>query len=227
MLAEIARVEGFHYEDTLTGFKWIGSRSAALNSQGYRHLLGYEEAIGFACGDVIFDKDGVSAMAVFSEMALWAYRNGSNLKQHMQSLYDKYGEFVSYNGYYFLDNSGVVQTIMERIRSGGMYDIDVSPYQIESIRDLGEPGYDSTKPDKKPTLPTSKSAPMMTLGFTNGCVVQLRPSGTEPKFKFYVEMKGKPGVARDVVAKELNKMASSVLESLLEPEKNGLKIPSV
>jgi phosphomannomutase len=92
MLAEIARVEGFHFEDTLTGFKWIGSRSAALNSGGYRNLFGYEEAIGFCCGDVIFDKDGVSALAVFSEMTLSVYRQGSSLTQHMQSLYDKYGE---------------------------------------------------------------------------------------------------------------------------------------
>ena len=58
MLAQIAKVEGFHFEDTLTGFKWIGSRSATLSSEGYRNLFGYEEAIGFAVGDVIFDKDG-------------------------------------------------------------------------------------------------------------------------------------------------------------------------
>ena len=95
MLAQIAKVEGFHFEDTLTGFKWIGSRSATLSSEGYRNLFGYEEAIGFAVGDVIFDKDGISAMAVFSEMALWVYRQGFTLKQHMQRLYDKYGEVSS------------------------------------------------------------------------------------------------------------------------------------
>ena len=223
MLAEIGRVEGFLVEDTLTGFKWIGSRSATLSSEGYRNLLGYEEAIGFACGDVIFDKDGVSAIAVFSEMALHAYRHGLSLKQHMQSLYDKYGEFVSHNGYYFLDNKSVVPKIMDRIRCGGTYDVDVGPYKIKSIRDLGDPGYDSTKPDKKPTLPTSASAPMMTISFTNGCVAQLRPSGTEPKLKYYLEMKGQPGVSRDVVAQELEGMATIILDKLLEPEKNGLK----
>ena len=95
MLAQIAKVEGFHFEDTLTGFKWIGSRALALNSEGFRNLFGYEEAIGFCCGDVIFDKDGISAMAVFSELALWVYRQGYSLKQHMQKLYDKYGEVSS------------------------------------------------------------------------------------------------------------------------------------
>jgi phosphomannomutase len=225
MLAEIARVEGFYFEDTLTGFKWIGSRCAALNSGGYRNLFGYEEAIGFACGDVIFDKDGVSGMAVFSEMALWVYRQGLTLTQHMQSLYDKYGEFVSHNGYYFLEDPTLVPKIMERIRCDGKYDIDVSPYQIAAIRDLGEPGYDSTTADKRPTLPTSKSSPMMTISFSNGCVAQFRASGTEPKFKYYIEMKGQPGVARDIVAKELETMAAFILETLLEPAKNGLKTP--
>ena len=223
MLAEIARVEGFKFEDTLTGFKWIGSRAAELQTEGYRNLFGYEEAIGFACGDVIFDKDGVSAMAVFSEMSLWVYRQGKNLKQHMQSLYDKYGEFVSYNGYYIMNDASVVPGIMERIRCGGNYDMDLSPYIVNYIRDLGEPGYDSSKDDKKPVLPISKSSPMMTLGFTNGCVAQFRASGTEPKFKYYIEMKGQPGVSREVVEKDLNEMAAFLLEKLLEPEKNGLK----
>jgi phosphomannomutase len=223
MLAEIARVEGFHFEDTLTGFKWIGSRAAELQSNGYRNLFGYEEAIGFACGDVVFDKDGISAMAVFSELALWVYRHGKSLKQHMQSLYDTYGEFVSYNGYYFMEDPSVVPKIMERIRCGGAYDMDLSPYKVDHIRDLGEPGYDTSKPDKKATLPTSKSSPMMTLGFTNGCVAQFRASGTEPKFKYYIEMKGKPGVARDVVENDLNEMASFILEKILEPERNNLR----
>eukprot|EP00980_Cylindrotheca_fusiformis_P019150 scaffold6486_cov96-Cylindrotheca_fusiformis.AAC.14 len=226
MLAEIARVEGFYFEDTLTGFKWIGSRATELTAGKYRNLFAYEEAIGFCCGDIIFDKDGISAMAVFSEMALWVYRQGSTLRQHMQSLYDKYGEFVSYNGYYYLEDSNVVHRIMDRIQCNGKYDLDLSPYQVEAVRDLGEPGYDSTTADKKPRLPTSQSAPMMSFTFSNGCVAQFRASGTEPKFKFYIEMKGRPGQSRDVVAQELDVMAPLILEKLLEPEKNGLSLPA-
>ena len=222
MLAEISRVEGFHFEDTLTGFKWIGSRSAELSRSGYRHLFGYEEAIGFACGDVLFDKDGVSAMAVFAEMALSVYHEGKNLKKHMQSLYDKYGEFVSYNGYFVIQDFSVIDTIMARIRDNGNYGIDLSPYEVDYIRDLDGLGYDSSKADKKPTLPPT---PLMTIGFTNGCIVQLRPSGTEPKFKYYIEMKGQPGQPREEVVAKLEAMAPYVLEKLLEPEKNGLKRP--
>jgi phosphoglucomutase/phosphoglucomutase/phosphopentomutase len=146
-----------------------------------------------------------------------------SLKDHMQSLYNKYGEFVSHNGYFFMNDPSVVSTIMQRLRSNGTYELDVGPYKIESILDLGVPGFDSTRADKKPTLPTSNSSPMMTLRFTNGCVIQLRPSGTEPKFKYYIEMKGKPGVSRNDVESDLKAMVAVVLDRLLDPEKNRLR----
>jgi phosphomannomutase len=248
LLAEIARVEGFHYEDTLTGFKWIGSRAAELHHQAptpkasatksnrdendkhetrqikYRTLFCYEEAIGFCCGNVIFDKDGISACAVFAELCYSVYSRGSSMRQHMQSLYDKYGEFVSNNGYFFVSDPTVVSTIMNQITNNGAFDTleTVGPYRVESIRYLGEPGYDSTTHDKKPTLPCSKSSPMITLRFANGCVAQFRGSGTEPKFKYYVELKGQPGVSREAVAETLQQMTSIVLDKLLQPEKNGL-----
>lgn len=115
---------------------------------------------------------------------------------------------------------------MDRIRCNGKYDLDLSPYHVEAVRDLGVPGYDSSKPDKKPTLPCSASSPMISLRFTNGCMAQFRASGTEPKFKFYIEMKGSPGKSREDVSKELQAMTPILLEKLLEPAKNGLKIPS-
>eukprot|EP00537_Pseudo-nitzschia_pungens_P002687 CAMPEP_0172359380 /NCGR_PEP_ID=MMETSP1060-20121228/3585_1 /TAXON_ID=37318 /ORGANISM="Pseudo-nitzschia pungens, Strain cf. cingulata" /LENGTH=641 /DNA_ID=CAMNT_0013081003 /DNA_START=50 /DNA_END=1975 /DNA_ORIENTATION=- len=226
MLAEIGRREGFHVEETLTGFKWIGSRSVSLETEGYRNLFGYEEAIGFACGSVGFDKDGISAMVVMSELALYVYRErGISLKHHMESLYDKYGYFVSSNGYYFMHDQSTVKIIMNRLRSDGSYDTlkqVVAPYEIESIRDLGNPGYDSLQADNKPTLPTSGKAPMMTIRFANGCIIQLRPSGTEPKFKYYTEMKGRPGIPKDTVEKELKTMVDTLLDRLLQPLQNGL-----
>ena len=83
----------------MSGFKWIGSRAEELNrEEGYFALFGYEEAIGFSCGNVVFDKDGISAMGVFTELAYHVYHKGLTLAKHMQSLYDKYGEFVSNNG---------------------------------------------------------------------------------------------------------------------------------
>ena len=91
MLSTIAKKEGFHFEDTLTGFKWIGTRAVSLQEQGYRALFGYEEAIGFSCPDIIPDKDGISSLGIMGELAYFVYHSGRSLKQHMQGLYEKYG----------------------------------------------------------------------------------------------------------------------------------------
>ena len=222
MLATIADMEGFYFEDTLTGFKWIGSRLVELREEGYRSLFGYEEAIGFCCGDVVSDKDGLTALGAMAELAISVYGNGRNLASHMQSLYDKYGEFCSNNGYYFCYEPDIIHNIFEKIRNDGSYLSKVGPYVVESIRDLGFPGYDSTTKDNKPKLPVSKSSPMITIRFTNNGVAQFRASGTEPKFKYYIEMRGNPGVSRDVVTKDLEEMSEIILEELLHPSENGL-----
>ena len=171
MLAAMGQSEGFHFEETLTGFKWIGSRALALQNKGYRVLLGYEEAIGFSCGSIIPDKDGISALGVIATMASFLYSRGETLVSHLQKIHDKYGEFVSNNGYYRCDDPAIVKRIMEQLRNGGMYFDRVGTYDVESIRDLESPGYDSTTEDKKPTLP---STPMISIRFTNGCVAQFR-----------------------------------------------------
>lgn len=227
LLKEIGRVEGFRVEETLTGFKWIGSRASELCREGYRSIFAYEEAIGFCCGDIVFDKDGISAMCVMAQLAMHVYAQGLTLKQHLQHIYDTYGEFVSNNGYYFLKHPSQALQVMNNmcnILQVGAMDIQrhVGPYSVSSIRYLGEPGFDSTTLDRKPTLPTSISSPMMTVHFANGCVAQFRASGTEPKFKYYIEMKGTPGRSRDQVTNELLVVSELVLEALVQPSEYGL-----
>ena len=226
MLGAIGKQEGFLFEETLTGFKWIGSRALALQEQGYKVLLGYEEAIGFSCGGIIPDKDGISAMGVIGTMACHLYRHNNTLSGRLQQIYDKYGEFVSNNGYYRCDDPKLVLSIMEQMRNGGKYFESAGGYKVQSIRDLGSPGYDSTTADKKPTLPTSASSPMITFRFFNGCVAQFRASGTEPKFKYYIELRGSPGEKKEDVQTRLNEMSVVILEELLHPASNGLIIPS-
>jgi phosphomannomutase len=108
------------------------------------------------------------------------------------------------------------------VRNGGRYITEVAGYSVESVRDLGIPGYDSTRDNFQPILPTSASSPLLTLHFHNGCVFHLRPSGTEPKFKYYIEMQGKPGVKREVVSHELEIMKAALLEEIFQPAINGL-----
>jgi phosphomannomutase len=226
MLETIAKREGFRFEETLTGFKWIGSCTLSLQKQGYRVLLGFEEAIGFSCGGIIPDKDGISALGVMATMATRLYSRGETIVQYLQKIHEKYGEFVSNNGYYRCNDPEIAMRVMDQMKNGGKYFDRVGPYEIESIRDLGSVGFDSTTADNKPTLPTSASSPMITFRFTNGCVAQFRASGTEPKFKYYIELKGNAGEARSAVERRLTEMSGVILEGLLHPSKNGLILPS-
>jgi len=225
MLKTVAEREGFIFEETLTGFKWLGNRNLELQAEGNHVIFSYEEAIGFCCGDVVVDKDGVAAAGVFAEMACDVYARGSTVKEHLQDLYTKYGEFVSNNGYYFCYDSKIALAIFDSMRNNGKYFEAVGGYKVTGIRDLGVPGFDSATADNKPVLPTSASSPMISITFENGTVAQFRASGTEPKFKYYIEMAGKPGVARATVEEDLQTMCAVILEELLKPSKNGLVTP--
>ena len=174
ILSAMGQTEGFLFEETLTGFKWIGSRALSLQNEGYKVLLGYEEAIGFSCGGIIPDKDGISALGVIATMAHSVYAKGETLNSHQQKIYLRYGEFCSDNGYFRCDDPAIVKKIMEQMRNGGKYFDRVGTYEVDSVRDLGSPGYDSQAVDKKPTLPTSSSSPMISFRFKNGCVAQFR-----------------------------------------------------
>lgn len=88
MIRAMARKEGFQFEDTLTGFKWLGNRALDLQAAGKTVLLTVEEAIGFCVGDVVVDKDGVSAAAVFAEMACDLAAKGVTVTEHMHQLYE-------------------------------------------------------------------------------------------------------------------------------------------
>ena len=102
MVRAMAKKEGFKYEDTMTGFKWMGNRTEQLRKMGKQVLFSYEEAIGFCIGDIVRDKDGVVAAAVFTEMAQYL-KNEKQLSvtAHLDQLCQKYGYFAQYNGYLY------------------------------------------------------------------------------------------------------------------------------
>ena len=95
MLGHIARDLGAHYEETLTGFKWIADRAARLGEEGVRFVLGYEEALGYCVGDLVRDKDGVSAAVLFAELAAACAGRGESVMQALHQPYRQYGLFVS------------------------------------------------------------------------------------------------------------------------------------
>eukprot|EP01121_Diplochlamys_sp_Union-15-3_P000581 TRINITY_DN10505_c0_g1_i2.p1 TRINITY_DN10505_c0_g1~~TRINITY_DN10505_c0_g1_i2.p1 ORF type:complete len:589 (-),score=89.15 TRINITY_DN10505_c0_g1_i2:11-1777(-) len=219
MLAAMAKKEGLHYDETLTGFKYLGSLSLELTSKGYTPLIAFEEAIGYMIGDMVSDKDGVLAAAVFLEMATHLYANNLTCFKQLDELHKLYGYFLSNNHYFFCHDPAVMATIFSDIRNGGKYHEKCGRFVIQNVRDLTT-GYDSTQPDKKAVLPIS-GVHMITFYFDNGAVATLRGSGTEPKLKYYIELGGEDRKATEA---ELTELVKEVIDNFLQPTKYGLGV---
>jgi phosphomannomutase len=94
---------------------------AEAQARGEEVIFSFEEAIGFCCGSVVRDKDGVSAAAVFTEMAQALGRRGVSVAAHLDALYAKYGWFASANFYVFVDAPAKMASIFERLRNEGHF----------------------------------------------------------------------------------------------------------
>uniref|UniRef100_A0A671L9D0 Glucose 1,6-bisphosphate synthase-like n=1 Tax=Sinocyclocheilus anshuiensis TaxID=1608454 RepID=A0A671L9D0_9TELE len=230
ILKAFARIEGFHFEETLPGFKWIGKRIHELTKTGKEVIFSFEESIGFLCGNMVLDKDGVSTATVVAEMAAYLHTKNLSLNKQLINIYEIYGYHVSRTSYVLCSDPLTIHRIFSRLRNfGGPGDYPelCGDYCITHIRDVTT-GYDSSQPDKKCVLPLSKNSQMVTFTFQNGVVATLRTSGTEPKIKYYSEFCAVPG-ERDIssLEEELRKVTTALVEEFLEPDKNNLLRRSV
>ncbi|XP_064000179.1 glucose 1,6-bisphosphate synthase isoform X2 [Pogoniulus pusillus] len=221
ILRAIAQQEGFQFEETLPGFKWVGNRAQELLGMGMEVLFAFEESIGFMCGTSVLDKDGVSAAVVLAEMASFLHAQGLSLAQKLSQIYDRYGYHLS-RTCYFLCQPGTAEGIFERLRNfggPGRYPGHCSAFAILHLRDLAR-GYDSSQPGGK-ALPGGSQ--LLTFTFGNGAEASLRRSGTEPKLKLYAELCARPGhSARSQLEAELQQLLEALVEEFLQPAQNGL-----
>ncbi|OQR69827.1 phosphoglucomutase-2-like [Tropilaelaps mercedesae] len=226
-LRSIAKKEGFHFEETLTGFKWMANKGIELEKNGNMVLFAYEEAIGYMCGTSVWDKDGVSAAMHMAEMVAYLDSNGlGTLEDHLNRLYTEYGFHVSNNSYYLNHRPEMTAKMFHRIRNfnePNTYPTSLGRFEVSHVRDLTA-GYDSTTASKKPSLPVSRSSEMVTFYLDNSAIVTIRTSGTEPKIKWYSELCTPPGVPQSEWAActaELNELIDEMVRELYQPEANG------
>ncbi|XP_067889104.1 glucose 1,6-bisphosphate synthase isoform X2 [Heterodontus francisci] len=225
ILQALAINEGFHFEETLPGFKWIGNRIDELLQSEKEVLFAFEESIGFLCGTLMFDKDGVSAAVIVAEMATYLETRSLTIADQLNSIYRMYGYHISKTSYFKCYDPATIKKIFDRLRNYGsenQYPHLCGSFEILHVRDVTT-GYDSSQPNKKSVLPISRSSQMITFTFLNGCVATLRVSGTEPKIKYYAEFCAPPGQSDTAyLVEELNKLIEAIINNFLEPEKNGL-----
>lgn len=208
MIKSMAEHLGFKYQDTLTGFKWIGNKAIDLAEQGFHVPFGYEEAIGFMFPNV-HDKDGLAALTVFLQLYYhWTIKHGMPLTEVLEAGYKQFGCFKEFNGYYKFDDLSVTEKIFKAVRSTyAQAPQTLGNFKVKSWRDLTT-GYDSSTQNNVPVLPVDTSSQMITgvvylespdefVRFT------ARGSGTEPKLKVYVEGKATTETRALALARQL------------------------
>ncbi|KAG1664136.1 Phosphoglucomutase-2 [Nymphon striatum] len=225
ILCDIAKVEGFRFEETLTGFKWMGNRSKELLDKECEVLMAFEEAIGYMCGTRVLDKDGISAAMLVAEMAAHLEKEGKSLYDQLQVIYEKYGYHPCLNSYYLCYCPETIKKMFHRLRNfngPNAYPSILGEYEVENIRDLTT-GYDSSTPNNVPLLPSNSSSEMITFTFKNGVVATLRTSGTEPKVKYYTELCAAPEMSNwKELDETLKDLVSLLIEEWMQPEINNL-----
>ncbi len=215
MLGFIARALGVHYEETLTGFKWIANRAMELErDENLTFLFGYEEALGYTVGDLVRDKDGISAAVVVAEMVAALGARGVSVLDELESLYRKYGLFVS--SQVNITKKGErgtaeIRALMSHLRAEaptkiGAHDVvGVRDYETRTRTDM------ATGKVTPLTLPKSN---VLTFELAGGSRVIARPSGTEPKVKFYFDVREEMAPGESLATVEAR--AGLTIQSLAE-----------
>ena len=204
LVAAVAREYNAEVFDLLTGFKYIGELITQLEAKGEadRFILGMEESYGYLSGIHARDKDAVVASTLICEMAAYYKAQGKSLYEVMQDLYAKYGMYLStLLNFGFEGAAGMekMAQIMETLRNhppktfGGLEVLKIADYKTGVLTDL------ATGEQTPITLPRSNVLSFM---LPNDNKVIARPSGTEPKIKFYLT-----AVASDRAAAEVTTAA--------------------
>ena len=198
---KICEKYGITYFETLTGFKYIGEKikqfeAAKKQSEGYGakdgafdYVFGFEESYGCLCGKHARDKDAVSAAVILTEIAAYCKSKGETLKDRLKRLYDEYGYFketlfsVTLKG---ADGAKIINEKMESLRHDNLKEI--AGFKVDAVRDYSTKKRTDANGNITDTgLPESN---MIYFELDCGwCAV--RPSGTEPKIKFYAGVCGK------------------------------------
>jgi phosphomannomutase len=186
LLSRMAAALGVRYAETLTGFKWIANRALQLEAEGAELVMGYEEALGYTLGKSVRDKDGISAATVFAELAAFCKSKGQSVLQYLEEIYRRFGLFQSGQRSVVLPGtSGAAQikATMERLRASPPQAIGQAP--VVAVRDLLTGVRKTASGETKIDLPSSDVLVFELADARITC----RPSGTEPKIKYYFELR--------------------------------------
>jgi phosphoglucomutase len=214
---EVAEYYGASVEDVLTGFKFIGEKIKKYEETGeYTFLFGYEESYGYLIGDFARDKDAVQAVLMAAEAAAYYKKQGKTLKDVLNELFERHGYYQE--GLKSLTLKGKegaeqIQGILKTFREeplkevAGLKVVSAEDYKSSKKIEL------STGTETSINLPASN---VLKYFLEDGSWVCLRPSGTEPKIKFYFSVIGKS-------QEESDKKLAALTEELMNKVKRTIQ----
>ena len=202
--------------ECLTGFKWIGKQILKEEQTGKGHyMFGLEESYGCLIGTYARDKDAVSASVALCEAAAYYKTKNMTLWDAMVAMYEKYGYYkdaVKAIGLKGIEGLAKIQNIMETLRNEapakvGEYDVvSARAYKLDTIKDMKTGAVTETG------LPASN---VLYYDLNDGAWVCVRPSGTEPKIKFYYGVKGTSLEDADKKSAELGEALMAMVDKML------------
>jgi phosphomannomutase len=182
MVSAVAADHGARNEVTLTGFKWIAAAARGLDAQGFRLVYGFEEALGSCVGGVVADKDGVSAAVAFADLTRRLKGEGRRVLDLLADLHRRHGLWVSHQTSLVHEGSAGQRRIAEAMAALGQSTPRVlGGAVVREVRDF------RVGVEDRPSWLGAHDLVAFTLDEGR---VMIRPSGTEPKVKIYVDVRG-------------------------------------
>ena len=211
MARAVAEYHGAEMEDTFTGFKFLAEKMKQHETDGKQVVFAYEEAIGYAFGTAVRDKDAVTASVMAAEMASVYALQGKTLPQRLEELYARLGcreeETISLvmPGVDGLERMQALMAALRRDPPGTLGGLEV-----RRVRDYltGEAASDT---GLRETLPL-RGSDMLYFALADGSAFIVRPSGTEPKIKCYLQVKGEDHGACQAKRAALGRAARALAE---------------
>lgn len=213
LIKAICDAKNVEYFNTLTGFKWIGQVMTSLEGQK-TFIAGGEESYGYLVGDLVRDKDAVVSCAFIAEMTAFYKDKGSSLYQAMIDMYVTYGMYkedlvsITKKG---KTGAEEIKAMMEKFRNnppaklGGSDVVTLKDYELNKETDI------KAGSSKELGFPKSDVLQFIT---ADGSIISARPSGTEPKIKFYCSV-NEP-LANKAAFKETEEKLNAKIKTIME-----------
>lgn len=209
---DVANQYGVELVSLLTGFKWIGELIGKLEAKGEegRFLFGFEESFGYLSGTYVRDKDAVVGAMLLCELAAHLKKQGKTLTDAMEELYERHGFYGgTVLNFAFEGAQGMMKMkrIMDFLRAN--HPCTIADFKVSGIADYQTSERISEESIEAITLPTSN---VLEYTLENGATVIIRPSGTEPKIKAYIEVKGRDRKHSEELCRLISGAVSQVIK---------------